>query len=59
MKNMAAALFLFVWGLCRLTMASMVLGPFGITQWSIAAAVTASVFALMGMYFAYQSWHER
>ncbi|HIR57968.1 MAG TPA: hypothetical protein IAA54_09890 [Candidatus Gallacutalibacter pullicola] len=58
MKNMAAALFLFVLGML-LTMASMVLGPFGITQWSIAAAVTASVFALMGMYFAYQSWHER
>ena len=58
MKNMAAALFLFVLGML-LTMASMVLGPFSITQWSIAAAVTASVFALMGMYFAYQSWHER
>ncbi len=57
MKYTIAALFLFILGMA-LTMASMVLGPFGITAWAIAAAVTACVFGLMGIYFAYESWHS-
>ena len=41
-----------------LALAAMVLGPLNISNWSIAAGVTASFVALIGMYFAFQSWNE-
>lgn len=41
-----------------LTLASMVLGPYDITDWSIACAATAGFLAVAGMYFAFLSWDE-
>ncbi len=41
-----------------LALVSMVLGPFGITEWAIAAAVVACFVALGGMYLAFSSWYE-
>lgn len=41
-----------------LALVSMVLGPFGVTDWSIAAAVVACFIALAGMYLAFSSWDE-
>jgi Protein of unknown function (DUF1469). len=41
-----------------LTLVSMVLGPFEITEWAIAAAIVACVLALAGMYLAFWSWNE-
>lgn len=41
-----------------LTLASMVLGPFEITEWAISAAVVACCLALAGMYLAFWSWKE-
>lgn len=51
------AISFFVIGL-GLTLASMVLGPFEITEWAIAAAVVACFLALAGMYLAFWSWNE-
>lgn len=41
-----------------LALVSMVLGPFEITRWAIAAAVCACFIALAGMSFAFTSWEE-
>lgn len=41
-----------------LALVSMVLGPFGVTDWAIAAAVVACFIALAGMYLAFSSWDE-
>lgn len=41
-----------------LTLVSMVLGPFEITSWAIAAAAVACFVALVGMYLAFSSWNE-
>lgn len=41
-----------------LTLVSMVIGPFDITDWSVACGATAGFLALAGMYFAFQSWNE-
>jgi len=41
-----------------LTLVSMVLGPFEITSWAIAAAAVACFVALAGMYLAFSSWNE-
>lgn len=41
-----------------LTLASFVLGPFGITGWSIACAVTACFLACVGLFLAVSSWKE-
>lgn len=41
-----------------LTLVSMVLGPFDITSWAIAAATVACFVALAGMYLAFSSWNE-
>ncbi len=41
-----------------LTLVSMVLGPFEITEWAIAAALVACFVALGGMYLAFSSWNE-
>lgn len=41
-----------------LTLVSMVLGPFDITEWAIAAAIVACFVALGGMYLAFSSWDE-
>lgn len=41
-----------------LTLASMVLGPFEITEWAIAAAIVACFIAIGGMYLAFSSWNE-
>ena len=41
-----------------LTLISMVLGPFDITEWAIATAVIACFTALGGMYLAFSSWDE-
>lgn len=41
-----------------LILASMVLGPYDITDWSIACAATAGFLAVAGMYFAFLSWDE-
>ncbi len=41
-----------------LTLGSMVLGPFEITEWAIAAAVVACFVALAGLYLAFWSWNE-
>lgn len=41
-----------------LALAAMVLGPLNYTNWSVAAGVTASFVAVVGMYFAFQSWKE-
>lgn len=41
-----------------LALVSMVLGPFGITEWAIAAAVVACFVALAGIYLAFSSWDE-
>lgn len=41
-----------------LTLISMVLGPFDISEWAIAAAVVACFVALGGIYLAFCSWDE-
>lgn len=41
-----------------LTLASMVLGPFDISEWAIASAIVACFLALAGMYLAFWSWKE-
>ena len=41
-----------------LTLVSMVLGPFEITNWALAAASIACFLALAGMYLAFSSWNE-
>ena len=41
-----------------LALAAMVLGPLDYVSWSVAAGVTASFVALVGLYFAFQSWSE-
>ena len=41
-----------------LTVISMVLGPFDITNWSIASATIACFTALAGIYLAFGSWDE-
>ena len=41
-----------------LALISMVLGPFEITQWALAAAVCACFVALAGISFAFTSWDE-
>jgi len=41
-----------------LTLVSMVLGPFEVTSWAIAAAAVACFVALAGMYLAFSSWNE-
>ena len=41
-----------------LALISMVLGPFEITQWSLASAVCACFVALAGISFAFSSWDE-
>ena len=41
-----------------LTLASFVLGPFGITGWSIACAATACFLACAGLFLAVSSWKE-
>jgi len=41
-----------------LTLVSMVLGPFEVTSWAIAAAAVACFVALAGMYLACRSWNE-
>lgn len=51
------ALGLFVLGMV-LTLASMVLGPFGESSLAITASVVASFFALVGIYSAFLSWEE-
>ncbi len=51
------ALGLFALGMA-LTLASMVLGPFGKSDLAITGAVVASFFALAGIYFAFLSWDE-
>ncbi|NLJ30406.1 MAG: hypothetical protein GX424_02180 [Clostridiales bacterium] len=41
-----------------LTFISMVLGPFGVTEWAIASALVACVLALAGICLAFSSWDE-
>ena len=41
-----------------LTLVSMVLGPFEVTEWAIAAALVACFVALGGMYLEFSSWNE-
>lgn len=41
-----------------LALISMVLGPFQITRWALAAAVCACFMALAGISFAFTSWDE-
>ncbi len=41
-----------------LTLISMVLGPFEITNWALAASAIACFLALAGMYLAFSSWNE-
>ncbi|MBW7571601.1 hypothetical protein [Caproiciproducens faecalis] len=41
-----------------LTLISMVLGPFDITGWALAAASVACFVAIAGMYLAFSSWNE-
>ena len=41
-----------------LALISMVLGPFQITRWALAAAVCACFVALAGISFAFTSWNE-
>lgn len=41
-----------------LTLISMVLGPFGISEWAIAGAIIACFLALAGMYLAFYRWNE-
>lgn len=41
-----------------LTLISMLLGPFGITNWALAAATIACFLALGGIYLAFSSWDE-
>lgn len=41
-----------------LTLVSCVLGPFGITGWAIACAVTACFLACAGLFLAVSSWKE-
>jgi hypothetical protein len=57
MSDGRLALIFFEIGLV-LTLISMVLGPFGITEWAIAAAAVACITAIGGMYLAFSSWDE-
>ena len=57
MSDGRVAINFFEFGLV-LTLVSMVLGPFEITEWAIAAAVVACFIALGGMYLAFNSWDE-
>ncbi len=57
MSDGRLALIFFEVGLV-LTLISMVLGPFGIADWSIAAAAVACITAIGGMYLAFSSWEE-
>ena len=41
-----------------LTLVSCVLGPFGISGWAIACAVTACFLACAGLFLAVSSWKE-
>ncbi len=57
MSDSRLAMIFFEIGLA-LTLVSMVLGPFDITEWAIAAAMVACFAALGGMYLAFCSWDE-
>ncbi|CAB1243490.1 protein of unknown function [Ruminococcaceae bacterium BL-6] len=54
-EKMAGAFFVFG---TILALAAMVLGPLEIVSWSVAFGVTSCFVALVGMYFAFQSWDE-
>ena len=41
-----------------LTVISMVLGPFDITNWAVASATIACFTAIAGIYLAFGSWDE-
>lgn len=41
-----------------LALASMIFGPFEITDWSIACGATACFLAVAGIYFAFEGWKE-
>lgn len=41
-----------------LMLISMVIGPFGITNWALSAAAAACFLALAAMSFAFQCWDE-
>jgi hypothetical protein len=57
MSDGRLALIFFEVGMV-LTLVSMVLGPYDITEWAISAAVVACFVALGGMYLAFSSWDE-
>lgn len=57
MSDTKLAMIFFEVGLV-LTLISMVIGPFGITDWAIACALVACFVALGGMYFAFSGWDE-
>jgi hypothetical protein len=57
MSDSKLAMIFFEVGLA-LTLISMVLGPFDITEWAIAVALIACFAALGGMYLAFCSWDE-
>ncbi len=57
MKDSAIARSFFEIGII-LALASMVFGPFEISDWSIACGATACFLAVAGIYFAFESWNE-
>ncbi|MBS6861006.1 MAG: hypothetical protein DBX51_06355 [Clostridiales bacterium] len=57
MSDGKMAIIFFEIGLV-LTLVSCVLGPFGITGWAIACAVTACFLACAGLFLAMSSWKE-
>ena len=57
MSDSKMAVIFFEIGLV-LTLVSCVLGPFGITGWAIACAVTACFLACIGLFLAVAGWKE-
>lgn len=58
MSDSALAKLFFCIGLL-LTVVSLVLGPFGIENWSVSIALVACFFAVTGIYLAMQGWDEK